>query len=62
MFVDEAVFTSNQVRPTVWFTKGGKGVTMPKNSLGFKAIAVVAAMTAEGKVIAVQMAMKSIKT
>ena len=62
MFVDEAVFTCNQIRPTVWAAAGGTGVTMPKNALGFQAVAVVAAITAEGEVIAIKLAEKSINT
>ena len=60
LFVDEAVFTSKQIQSRVWYFKGEKNVTVPKRALGFKAIAVVAAIDRNGRVIGLTLADGSI--
>ena len=50
--MDEAVFTSNQVSPKVWFPPQTKSVLLKKQKLAFKAIAVAGAIDNEGRLIA----------
>ena len=52
LFQDEAVFTSKQVNPKVWFTPQTEPVVITKKKLSFKAIAVSAAIDSKGTVIA----------
>ena len=51
-FMDEAVFTSGQIRPKIWFVPQNKPVFVQKKKIGFKAIAVAAAIDCRGEVIA----------
>ena len=50
--MDEAVFTSGQIRPKIWFVPQNKPVFVQKKKIGFKAIAVAAAIDCRGEVIA----------
>ena len=59
--MDEAVFTSNQVRATAWSLPGVNNSTIPKAKLSFKAVAVVAAVDTNGEVIGVTLNPKSIR-
>lgn len=52
LFMDEAVFTANQVSPKVWFSPQKQPVMLEKKKLAFKAIAVAAAIDTEGNVVA----------
>ena len=52
LFMDEAVFSSKQVRPTVWYSAQKEPVLLQKKTIGFKAIAVAAAIDCEGRVVA----------
>lgn len=51
LFMDEAVFTTNQVKPTIWFGRQKEPVMIEKKKLSFKAIAVAAATDVHGKVV-----------
>lgn len=62
VFVDEAVFTSNQVRARYWAKAGRQPLEVPKAKLGFKAVAVVAALDLRGKVVSLITREKSIDT
>ena len=44
VFVDEAVFSRGQVRARYWARAGDQSLEVPKEKLGFNAIAVVAAI------------------
>lgn len=50
--MDEAVFTSNQINPKIWFGRQKSPVMVSKKKLSFKAIAVAAAIDLSGKVVA----------
>ena len=52
LFMDEAVFTTNQVKPTIWFGRQKEPLMIEKKKLSFKAIAVAAATDRHGKVVA----------
>ena len=51
-FQDEAVFSSGQFNPKVWFSPQKQPIFIPKKKQSFKAIAVAAAIDTEGKVVA----------
>jgi transposase len=61
LFLDEAVFTSNQIRTSVWCRRGHDSAHIPKANLGFKAVAVVAAIDMEGNLLGLTLADKSIR-
>ena len=42
-YMDEAVFTSGQIAPKIWYTPQSRPVFLPKKKIGFRAIAVAAA-------------------
>ena len=50
--MDESVFSANQVNPKIWFTPQTEPVLISNKKLGFKAIAVAAAINLQGEVIA----------
>ena len=50
--MDEAVFTAGQIRPKIWFLPTEQPVFVPKKKIGFKAIAVAAAIDTRGEVVA----------
>ena len=50
--MDEAVFTSNQVSPKVWYPPQTASVLIKKQKIGFKAVAVAAAIDVQGRVVA----------
>ena len=54
LFMDEAVFTSAQVSPKVWYNKQKTPVMIPRKKLSFKAIAVAAAIDMEGAVVGLE--------
>ena len=60
--MDESGFSCGQVRPKVWFTKQTRPVFMKKMKIGFKAIAVAAAINMEGEVVAYRIEDHSIDT
>ena len=51
-YMDESVFTVGQVKPKIWFLPQSGPVFLPKKKVGFKAIAVAAAIDSEGHVVA----------
>ena len=51
-YMDESVFSANQVNPKIWFSPQTEPVMIEKKKLGFKAIAVAAAINLQGEVIA----------
>ena len=51
-YMDESVFTQGQVKPKIWFVPQSGPVFLPKKKVGFKAIAVAAAIDSEGHVVA----------
>lgn len=60
LFMDEAVFTSNQVNPKIWYIRQKSPVMISKKKLSFKAIAVAAAVDVDGKLVAYLIKDKSI--
>ena len=60
LFVDEAVFTQRSVLPKVW-AKNSEEATMSKEKYGFAAVAVVAAINMDGKVVGLVSSAMSIK-
>ena len=60
--MDEAVFSSGQVKPKIWFGAQSAPVEMKKKKVGFGAIAVAAAIDVRGKVIAYHIQDHSIDT
>ena len=60
--MDEAVFSSAQVKPKIWFVPQSTPVEMTKKKIGFGAIAVAAAIDVHGKVIAYHIQDHSIDT
>ena len=60
LFMDEAVFSTNQVSPKIWFTPQHEPVLIKRKKLGFKAIAVAAAINMDGEVVAVHVVDKAI--
>ena len=51
-YMDESVFTVGQVKPKIWFLPQSGPVFLPKKKVGFKAIAVAAAIDSDGRVVA----------
>ena len=51
-YMDESVFTVGQVKPKIWFLPQSGPVFLPKKKVGFKAIAVAAAIDSDGCVVA----------
>ena len=51
-YMDESVFSANQVNQKIWFSPQTEPVMIEKKKLGFKAIAVAAAINLQGEVIA----------
>ena len=51
-YMDECVFSSGQVKPKIWFVPQSGPVFLPKKKVGFKAIAVAAAIDSSGRVVA----------
>ena len=51
-YMDESVFTVGQIRPKIWFLPQSGPVFLPKKKVGFKAIAVAAAIDNDGHVVA----------
>ena len=62
VFVDEAVFTSGQIRAKYWAKAGDASLKIDKAKIGFRAIAVVAAMYLQGRVVALVLREGSICT
>lgn len=62
VFVDEACFTSNQIRARYWAKAGDASLKIDKAKIGFKCIAVVAAIDVQGRVVALLQRDLSIKT
>ena len=60
LFMDEAVFTSAQVSPKVWFCPEKTPVMIPRKKLSFKAIAVAAAIDMDGAVVGLEVVDDSI--
>ena len=60
VFVDEAVFSSKLDHGKSWWLPGNKTIVVDRNSLGFKAVGVVAGINMLGKVVAVHMELNSI--
>ena len=52
VFVDEAVFTSGQIRAKYWAKAGDASLKIDKAKIGFRVIAVVAAINLQGRVVA----------
>ena len=52
VFVDEACFTSNQIRARYWAKAGDASLKIDKAKIGFKCIAVVGAINVQGRVVA----------
>ena len=51
-YMDGCVFSSGQVKPKIWFVPQSGPVFLPKKKVGFKAIAVAAAIDSSGRVVA----------
>ena len=51
-YMDESVFTQGQVKPKIWFLPQSGPVFLRKKKVGFKAIAVAAAIDSNGHVVA----------
>ena len=51
VFVDETMFTTNQVRAKIWFPPHDGTIFVPKKQLGFQSIAVVAATNVQGQLV-----------
>ena len=62
VFVDEACFTSNQIRARYWAKAGDASLKIDKEKIAFKCIAVVAAIDVQGRVVALLQRDLSIKT
>ena len=62
VFVDEACFTSNQIRARYWAKAGDASLKIDKAKIGFKCIAVVGAINVQGGVVALLQRDLSIKT
>lgn len=61
-YMDEAVFSSGQIAPKIWFTPHDRIVTMPKKKVGFGAIAVAGAINRHGEFVAYHIQDHSIDT
>ena len=55
IFVDEAVFSSRLDHSKSWWVPGNRAILIDRNSLGFKAVGVVAGIDMQGRVVAVHM-------
>ena len=53
-YMDESMFTCGQVAPKIWYLPQTNPVYLPKKKVGFKAIAVAAAINKKGEVVAHQ--------
>jgi len=53
VFVDEAVFTSNQLCARYWARSGNQPFEVLKHKLGFEAVAIVAGVNLNGYVVAI---------
>ena len=53
VFVDEAVFTSNQLCSRYWAISGNQPFEVLKHKLGFEAVAIVAGINVNGKAVAI---------
>ncbi len=51
LFVDEAVFTTNQSSTDVWCKSGSTPPSKTVNALAFSAVAVVASIDVEGRLV-----------
>ena len=51
-YMDEAIFSSKQVSPIIWYAPQTRPIFLPKKKTSFKAIAVAAAIDMKGKVVA----------
>ena len=51
-FMDETVFSCGQVAPKIWYTPQDGHVFVKRKKIGFKAIAVAAAIDGRGEVVA----------
>ena len=51
-YMDESVFSQGQVKPKIWYHAQSGPVFLPKKKVGFKAIAVAAAIDSSGRVVA----------
>jgi len=60
VFVDEAVFTSGQLCARYWARSGNQPFEVLKHKLGFEAVAVVAGINLNGKVVAMLTQKRSI--
>lgn len=60
VFVDEAVFTSGQLAARYWARSGNEPFEILKHKLGFEAVAVVAGINLNGKVVAMLTQKRSI--
>ena len=58
--MDEAVFTSSQISTKSWFLPQSKPILIPRKKLGFKAIAVAAAINMDGNLVALHVVDHSI--
>ena len=58
--MDETVFSCGQVKPKIWYVPQSGPVFFDKKQVGFKAIAVAAAIDRTGKVVAHLLREKSI--
>ena len=62
VFVDEAMFTSGQIRARYWAKAGDESLNVEKLKIGFKEVAVVGAIDLSGRVVALLTREKSIAT
>ena len=51
-YMDECVFSCGQVKPKIWYHARSGPVVCAKKKVGFRAIAVAAAIDSTGKVVA----------
>ncbi len=62
VFVDEACFTSNQIRARYWVKAGDASLKIEKAKIGFKCVALVGAIDVQGRVVVLLQRDLSIKT
>ena len=61
-YLDEAVFTVNQLKTRVWYPmRKAENNKLVKAKLSFRAVAAVAAIDKDGKIVALAMRYKSIR-
>ena len=58
--MDETVFSSNQVKPKIWYVPQSGPIFMKKQKVGFQAIAVAGAIDRSGKLVAYHLQDRSI--